>query len=321
MKKKFIIVAKFNYMRNEGHYQFLLLVKKYVEAHPEIIPIVGEDIVQKLFELISVEGKLVDAKRSSDYTKTLKTLNKRIDKNIVGIVNLVLAMRRHFDPAFVEAAENLWARLKSFRGQIEKKPYEEESAAVKILVADFKTTYAEQIAILNLDGWVADLEAAQIEFDHIFMLRNTELANRSPERLVDIKKQAEAVYKIIVERINAFNVMNPDDDTCTQFINELNEGISYFNEHNHRTAKIDIANATVESISDKEFEGEPVIVLPAVFYEGEKLTFTKDYTLAYRNNDKPGVAIINISGKGRFKGKLIVTFVIKGSKAEPKAEL
>jgi hypothetical protein len=50
--------------------------------------------------------------------------------------------------------------------------------------------------------------------------------------------------------------------------------------------------------------------MPEVFYEDEKLVFTSDYELSYRDNRKPGTALVTIHGKGRFKGKKQISFNI-----------
>jgi hypothetical protein len=95
------------------------------------------------------------------------------------------------------------------------------------------------------------------------------------------------------------------------FIEHLNDEITYFNEYGqHHHARKDIDPAVVASIADQPWEGKPVIVLPEVRYEGKELVFTKDYELAYHDNDRPGTASIIIRGKGAFKGTKTVSFNI-----------
>ncbi|MDR1864676.1 MAG: hypothetical protein LBR08_03800, partial [Bacteroidales bacterium] len=138
----------------------------------------------------------------------------------------------------------------------------------------------------------------------------TELAGRPQERLRDVRKRIDAVYRLMVERIDAYSVLHKDDPACMQFVGELNREIAYFNEHTHRHAKTDIAHAVVASIPDRHYEGEPVIVLPEVMYEGKKLVFTVDYEVSYKNNSAPGTATLTVHGKGSFKGQKAVSFNI-----------
>jgi hypothetical protein len=304
-----ILTIYFTYLRAEAHYQFLLLVQKLLNTYYAVVAIVA-DLLPQFNELLTLESKLVDAVRASEYTAELAEIDKRIDRDIVGINAAVKSALHHFDPDVVKAAQNLELRLKSFRGEIDKKSYEEESAAVKILVADLQTTYAAQIAKVGIVEWVAELSAAQAVFEQLFITRNAELAGRPQERLSDVRKQIDAVYRLMMERIDAYNVLHTGDDTCLQFVNELNREIAYFNEHSHRHAKVDIAHAVVASIPDKPYEGEPVIVLPEVMYEGKKLVFTVDYEVSYKNNNSPGTATLTVHGKGSFKGQKIVSFNI-----------
>jgi hypothetical protein len=307
-----ILKVNFGHLRNEAHYQFLLLVRKLFERYPAVAAIVNE-LLPHFYELLVIEGQLVDAVRASEYTAELAEADKRVDRDIVGINAAVKSALHHFDPDVVKAAQSLELRLKSFRGEIDKKSYEEESAAVKILVADLQTTYAAQVAKVGIGDWVTELASAQAVFEQLFITRNIELAEKPQERLKDVRKQIDAGYRLMVEHIDAYNVLHKDDPDCLRFVNELNGEIAYFNEHTHRRAKIDIVHAVVASIPDQPYADEPVIVLPDVMYEGRKLVFTADYEVSYKNNNSPGTATLAVHGKGAYKGQKTVSFNIVNS--------
>jgi hypothetical protein len=303
-----ILKIRFSYLRNEAHYQYLLLVKKLFGAYPAVAAIVAA-LLLRFNELLTVEGTLVDAVRTSEHTEELVEIDRHIDRNLVGINSIIIAALHHYDEKMVKAARSLETRMKAFRGEIEKKSYEEESAAVKILVADLMGAYSAQVATLALNGWVADLASAQELFEQIFIIRNAELANRPQERLTDVRREIDGVYRQMVERIDAFSIID-DASVCAAFVEELNYQVLYFNEHTHHRPKTDIKNATVASIADQTYAGEPVIVLPEVVLEGKKLVFTRDYELSYRHNDRPGTATVTIHGKGNYKGRITVSFNI-----------
>jgi hypothetical protein len=312
-----ILTIYFQYLRAEAHYQFLLLLQKLFNIYTPVAAIVA-DLLPRFNELLALEGKLVDAIRASEYTAELAEADHRVDRDIVGINKIIESGLHHYDPNVAKSARILELRMKSFRGDIEKKTYEEEAAAVKILVADFQTTYAAHIATLALTDWVIELAAAQTEFERLFLLRNTELADRPQERLREVRKEMDAVYRLIVERIDAYNVLHKDDPTCLQFVNELNREITYFNEHTHRPAKKDLSvgdHAVVEPIPTQPYTGKAVTVIPKVHYrEDEKqtveLVFAVDFTVTYKNNTKVGTANLVIHGKGKYKGQKTVTFNI-----------
>jgi hypothetical protein len=303
-----IIAILFSYLRNEAHYQFLLLVQKLFVSYPAVAAIVA-DLLDEFNSLLTLEGQLVDSVRSSEYTVELKAADKRLDRCIIGIINAINAGLHHFDPAIVNAARRLEILLKAFRSNIEKKSYEEESAAVKILIADLLGEYAPQVALLNLGPWVAELSAALDDFERIFLLRADQRATKPKKRLTDMRKQIDLIYRKIMERIDAYTIMNGEASTA-DFVNHLNEEVTYFNEHNHRHAKKNIAKANINSIPDQTYYGEPVIVLPEVFYDGDKLVFTKDYELAFHDNNAVGTASLTVRGKGAFKGNKSVSFNI-----------
>jgi hypothetical protein len=304
-----ILSIHFNHLRNEAHYQFLLLLQKLFGTYPAVAAIVA-GIIAEFNSLLATEGQLVDAVRSSEYTVELKESDERVDRCVVGINSTIKAGLHHFDSTVVAAARKLETVMKAFRGNIESKAYEEESAAVKILITDFQTTYAPQVEKLGLGPWLTELIAAQADFERIFLLRSDQRANKPQEHLKDVRKEIDGVYKKMIEKIDAYTIMNGETDTIA-FVKHLNDEITYFNEHSHRHAKKDIGKAVVESIPDQLFEDEPVIVLPDVSYEEQKLVFTKDYELSFHENDRPGTASISIHGKGAFKGQKTVSFNIK----------
>jgi hypothetical protein len=303
-----IIKIHFQYLRAEAHYQFMLLLLKLFGVYTNVELIVT-DLLAPLREWITLEGQLVDAVRTSEYTKELAEADHRVDRDLVGINAAVASALHHFDPAVVAAARRIEIRLKSFRGEIEKKSYEEESAAVKILLADLQDTYAPQVATLSLGPWVTELADAQEDFERIFLLRSDRRAEQPKERLRDVRKQIDTIYRKIVERIDACTIVNGDDVTG-EFVKHLNSEIAYFNEHSHRHAKKDIDRAVVASIPDQPYADKPVVLLPDVTYEGKELVFAHDYELSYKNNDRPGTASLTIHGKGKFKGTKTVSFNI-----------
>ncbi|MDR1098138.1 MAG: DUF6261 family protein, partial [Tannerella sp.] len=283
-----ILTIHFNYLRNEAHYQFLLLVKKLFESYGSVATIVSTLLVEFYLVLI-LEGELVDATRASEYTEQLEEADNRLDIALTGLILAIEAALHHPNPAYVKAAERLQIRMKAFRGSITKKAYEEESGAVKVLLADLQGAYAPQIATLGLGVWVTEIAAAQGNFEQIFLLRSAENIARPQGKLKDIRKRIDAIYRQIVERLDAYTVMNGTGTTGV-FINKLNDEITYFNEHNyHHQHPKDINLATVVSIPDQPWEGEPVTPLPVVTDEdGNRLYFGRDYDLKYRNNDRPG---------------------------------
>ena len=74
-----------------------------------------------------------------------------------------------------------------------------------------------------------------------------------------------------------------------------------------------IANAAISNIK-KSYSKNKGAVKPAVgvTVSGVKLVKDKDYTVSYKNNNKPGTAKIILKGKGKYKGSKTVSFKIFG---------
>jgi hypothetical protein len=305
-----ILKIKLSSLRNESHHKLMQRILELFVIYIAVAEIVA-DLLAPFKLLVDLEDKLVDAKRVSDLTEEIADTDKRIDRCIVGINSIVTAALHHFDQNVVKAAKLLESLLGSFHGSIEKKAYEEQSVAVEVLLKELTTTYAPQVALLNMGDWVTELSAAHADFDRLFAERNLELAKRPKEKLIDVRHDLDKGYNKITDRIDAYIKLN-GEQTCGMFVKELNETIIYFKDHDHHHAKIDIKAAVVASIPDQQYSGIPVVLIPEVMYEGKSLVFAKDFSILYKNNDKPGTATLIVKGKSKFNGRKEVSFNIIG---------
>jgi hypothetical protein len=222
----------------------------------------------------------------------------------------------HFDPVKVAAARAIDSRLHDF-GDIRDKPYAEESTSVQILVQELKITFKNEIDILGLLDWVNDLDAAEQAFTALFNQRNTELADRVMGDIPKLRHQMEGLYRNMNDRIVA-EVISNGDATCGEFIKQLNEQITHYNEQYSPRARKGIEHVVVVPIPIQTYTEEPIIVIPEVHFveEGKptkKLVFSVDFTVTYKDNTKVGTAELIIHGKGAYKGKKTITFNIAPS--------
>jgi hypothetical protein len=303
-----ILTVSFHYLRGEAHYQFLNLFNQQLIEFPSVASAVSA-FQPEFVNLLAQEKKTVDAQKSSDYTQRIADADHRDDRLITGIRETVNAALHHFDPAIVAAAQSLWLRLKVF-GQFQAKSYEEEAAAIDILIEDLQSAeFAPKTTRLGLDPWVNELKEAVADFEELLKLRNIEQSSKPRKRMRYIRKQIEPVYRNMVTRINSAATLDTTD-TYTAFIDRLNAQITYFNDHNHHPAPKNIRTAIVEVIPVQEFTGKAITPIPVVYLENVELFFAKDFTLTYKNNIQKGVAEMGITGKGNYAGKKIVTFNI-----------
>jgi hypothetical protein len=264
-------------------------------------------------ELITKEKLLVDQGAKSDFTQKLADVDKRRDLAIRGFHAGVKSYLIHFDPAVKDAAVSLENRIQAFREAIAQKAYLEETTAVEVFLDDMEGKFADRVTKLGLTSWVEELGNTHGDFLDLFNQRNIEYSERPKEPLRNIRTRIDAVYHQMIEVIEATIVVNGEKG-YTEFINQLNAQITYFNEHEHHHKQYDLKKAVVPPIPDQVYAGIPITVLPEVFYEEKQLVFEEDFEVTYKNNHKPGLALIEVRGKGEYKGKITAGFNIVETK-------
>jgi hypothetical protein len=313
MHKLEIESINFSSLHSEAHYEFFWVLFKLFEKYPPV-----RDLIRQFWDdylnFLELENQLFDAPKTNPITKKLAALDRRIDNDLRGIKAIIRGDLHHFDPATAEAAQVLYDRIKDF-GNIKKKAYEEESAAVQVLVRDFQGVYISQVNLLNINKWVDDLVIAESSFTQLLEERNAELAMHPPMNIREVRFSIESIYRNMIRCINTDLLVN-GEGTCGEFAKELNGEINYFIEHSHHRVRIYISETMVAPIPDQVFTGKQIVFLPDVFYKEAKdkpeveLVFATDYTLAFKDNINPGNATLMIRGKGKYKGQKIVTFTI-----------
>jgi hypothetical protein len=307
--KKNIATIYFTYLRSEAHYQFLSLFNQLLMESPSVQSVVSM-FYGEFTNLLDQEKQIVDRQKSSEFTKQIAEADHLDDRLITGIRETVNAALHHFNPAIVEAAQSVQLRLKAF-GEIQSKSYEEEAAAIAILLDDLMSPeFSGRTMILGLDPWIYELSQSLNHFNELLRLRNVEEADKPQQRLREIRKQIELVYHNMVNHINSAAVLD-QSNIYTEFINRLNTQITYFNDHNHHPAPISIRTANVDVIPIQQYTGEAITPIPVVFMGDKRLFFAKDFNLTYKNNIQCGVAEVNITGKGIYGGRKLVTFNIE----------
>lgn len=301
-----------SHLRNNGHSDFMHVVKDLLNDHATVLLVVTT-LFAEFTALYIIEETLVNSHKGSDYTRLLADADNDLDRILVGINSLVIAGLHNSDASIREAAHRIQIRLNDF-GNIESMPYKEEANAVRQLAADLINDFAVDIITLALTLWVEDLTASSANFDLLFKQRNAEYANRPTEKLKAIRHRIDAVYRSMIERINAAELMD-ETGAFEEFSRELNKAIQYAVDHAFHHARKDITHVNANTIADQLANGKAITPIPILIYieEGKKpveLVFAVDFTVTYRNNVNVGTATIILHGKGLYKGQKIITFNI-----------
>ncbi|MGB4575380.1 MAG: DUF6261 family protein [Paludibacter sp.] len=212
-----------NNQRNAAHYQFQTdfndIVIKYT---PQALDIVAA--YEAYLPLYRNEGTALVAITKSATTEEIETADKARDFTFRGLADKVRNSLNHFNPAVREAAKRVMVIFNSF-GNLSPKPYDEESGLLAGLIADLRTKVADDLPVLEIVDWIAELERLNNAFISLEKSRNSEEAGRSELRMKTVRVEVDAAYRAITKRINALIIVN-GETAYAEFVKELNARIA-----------------------------------------------------------------------------------------------
>ena len=213
-----------NKFRNEEFFQFFTEIKELVLIYGYEGKFFGE--FEKLLALYSELDFAMDMVRKSVYTSEIADMDNLRDMNFSGLRDTVKAAQYHYDEEKQKAASKLMLVLNS-HGNIRKKEYAAETTATYNLIKDLREKFANETAILELQGWVDKLEEYNSIFSSLINTRDKEMSLKSPKRVVDIRKEIELCYANIIRCIEV-ETISEIDEKLMNFINELTSKIDRY---------------------------------------------------------------------------------------------
>jgi hypothetical protein len=322
MKLELVILSKpilFRY-NNSDHMSFhkisCEICKKY------ILEIGDESLVTDYEEKVEQEESVFKWVRKSDYTVKKSEADGARDETSLGIIQVVRGNLHHFDPTVRDAAVHVNNLLENY-GDFRYVNYDAETASIDSIVTRLKSAgYSVAVNLLGLSPWVEKLEADNALFKTFVADTTVENLERPVITTIVARRETDTGIRMITNRVTALITLN-GPDAYVAFANEFNEVVKHYNtlvhEHYGRIhARIDIASAIIATIAPQPKTGKPVLVIPTVslrtvkadVQENVELVFSVDFTVAFKNNVKPGTATIIISGIGKYKGEIVTTFNI-----------
>ena len=140
-------------LRNEAHYQFFAALIALIVKFPLIVEKLG-DLFELLQRLFAKEDEVVDFIRKSDYSAKIAAADERLDNAIVGFSETMRGALHHFREEIAEAALSLQNLMKTY-GNIIRKNYDEELAAVTNLLQELEGAYAAKVSLISgLNEWI-----------------------------------------------------------------------------------------------------------------------------------------------------------------------
>jgi hypothetical protein len=228
-------------LRNEAHYQFIVAVIALLVKYSFIVERLG-DLFTLLQSLFTKEDDAVDYIRKSDYSAKIAAADQRLDNAVTGFGETLRGALRHFNSSVADAAQSLVNLLKTY-GNIVRKNYDEELAAVTNLLQELDGAYRAKVDAINgLSEWITEIREASESVSALLALRTTEKAGKPQERMVNVRREVDAVYRDIVAKIEALTLVE-GSTAYAPFVRELNALVERFNKiRSHKTKKDDKSN-------------------------------------------------------------------------------
>jgi hypothetical protein len=278
--------------------------------------LLGDTGVKKIAKLRADNTAMkteMDRPHSSLLTGPIKQADDVCDATLEDIKRSVKAGSMSTIAARASAGKILEHFMKPF-WDINKQPMLSQISMTGELLVRYSADAALQQAAQTLA--IAELFAA-------LPTQNSTLSNLYNQRLAEyvadlpsasglkntVAKDYNAVCDLIARAVNTEPVQKPLVDLFNG-VNDIRKKYSALS-----PAKINLAGATTEPLPSQIYTGKALTLIPVVYYEGEELVFTVDFSLSYRNNVEVGEATVIMHGKGRFKGRHTRKFNIERGKS------
>ena len=165
--------------------------------------------------------------KDSPETMELEALDLRRDKAFMGIKTEALAKTYHFNSVFVKAAETVLNCIKKYGKSVQLLPLMIETETLDKLIDDFEndSLLKDAITALGLTDWVAELKAANTEFNTKYLDRTKRYANQPALSAFKLKPTAVAAFEALVKQIDSRNTIDTTGkyDTLISQLNALTD--------------------------------------------------------------------------------------------------
>lgn len=209
-------------LRNEEHFQFFTSFRDLV-----LIFTAAALKIELLFNLFLAayanELESLNIIRKNAISDDLIEADGDRDNVFRGLCDAVKSARNHFNADVRGAAKRLQVVLDTY-GNLAAKNYDAETGALNSLINDLTSTYAADVATVGLVDWVTELAAKNKAYDDLKNQRYSDEASKTILRMKQERVKTDALYRQMVERINALIVVE-GERSYASFVNELNERI------------------------------------------------------------------------------------------------
>jgi hypothetical protein len=308
---KFKVIKSRN-LPNAACYQYYTYFRNALTAAPEAVRQDVMTILTSFNQWLATLAAIIRWTQKSDLTEAIKEADKRMDDDYMGFRFQVTACTHSGSANVAEAARRIDIMLKEF-GSITKKSYEEELGDVQLILESLFGSYSADVGTIAATSWRNHLKESYDALLKLINQRNEQQKQKPPQDAKTVRTELRLRYEEMTEVLNGKAIVQ--HGVFDTFIDSVNVEIERVNTTFAHT-KTDISTCQPEPIADQQYTGYPVTPTPSVLFVTPhsgtiKLELGRDYNLTYKSNVEVGNAECTIHGKGQYRNKKTVTFIIK----------
>jgi hypothetical protein len=193
-------------LHNEEHAQFQTEFKNSVDKYDATELDIAESY-QAYLPFFAQEQEALQLIRKSAATKKITDADRDRDTIFRGFGDAIKSTSNHFNVDKQAAANHVKVLLDQY-GNVARKPYNEETAAINKLVTELGATYKADITLLALTDWVQELDDRNKAFDALMKGRYSEEASKTELRMLHVRLDIDEAYNAIINRLDALMLLN-----------------------------------------------------------------------------------------------------------------
>jgi hypothetical protein len=299
------------HLSKKSHYRFFRRVTKEIAAAGAPVQTALGQLVVDLNDWFAKEKANLAWRPGSSLTHPIATAKRSLSVAFTGLTAHIRGSRYDTDPAIVKAGCRLYMMLKNYSYVISN-PDLQKANVINTVLAHLNGDMAADAQTIGLTAWIVEVQNALDAFVDLIEQREATPTTKPKQSLREVRQAIDNTWRQIVAIVNAGAMLNESPDFAA-LINTINPEIERLNAESRNLMR-HIAKTLNDPIEPQPCTGQACTPIPDLFYETangmEKLTPGADFNIHYKNNVHPGTASCIIHGKGAYKGKKSIPFII-----------
>lgn len=212
-------------LHNEEHFQFHNSFKDLTEK--ETVDTLGLGLLWHTYlESYNKESKTMALVRKSALTELLEVADANRDDIVHGLALHVEAAADHYIADKKQAGNNLKIVFDKY-GDIGHKSYDKETADITSLYADLSKNHMAEVNLLDLGGWLDELQKCNSRFIALASERFSEEAVKTVLTMKEARLEVDESYRRIIDFVNA-KITLDGEGVYAGFVMEISLRIQHF---------------------------------------------------------------------------------------------